>query len=121
VVDTDARNGAIDVLPGTHRQFYPFWRYALERKYRLTTRVPLARGDVLVRWSTLWHRGMPNKSGTPRPMMSFTFGERGAPTGDPFAGDPYFYPNWYSNGSRLSVLRERLEAAAPVTRSAVRF
>ena len=40
VVDTDLTNGAIDVLPGTNREFYRFWRYALERKYRLTTRVP---------------------------------------------------------------------------------
>src|SRR5918993_455477 len=45
VVDTDLRNGAIDVLPGTHREFYKFWRYALERKHRLTTRVPLSQGD----------------------------------------------------------------------------
>ncbi len=41
VVDTDLTNGAMDVLPGTNREFIKFWRYALERKYRLTTRVPL--------------------------------------------------------------------------------
>jgi predicted nucleotidyltransferase component of viral defense system len=58
VVDTDLANGAIDVLPGTNREFYKFWRYALERKYRFTTRIPMARGDVIVRKSTLWHRGM---------------------------------------------------------------
>ena len=29
VVDTDLVNGAIDVLPGTNREFYKFWRYAL--------------------------------------------------------------------------------------------
>ena len=46
VVDTDLENGAIDVLPGTNREFYKFWRYAVERKYRLTTRVPLRQGDV---------------------------------------------------------------------------
>ena len=28
VVDTDLENGAIDVLPGTNREFYKFWRYA---------------------------------------------------------------------------------------------
>ena len=28
VVDTDLANGAIDVLPGTNREFYKFWRYA---------------------------------------------------------------------------------------------
>ena len=44
VVDTDLVNGAIDVLPGTNREFYKFWRYAVERKYRLTTRVPARPG-----------------------------------------------------------------------------
>ena len=46
VVDTDLVNGALDVLPGTHQRFYKFWRYALERKYRLTTRLPMQRGDA---------------------------------------------------------------------------
>ena len=45
VVDTDLSNGAIDVLPGTNRRFYKFWQYAMQRKYRLSTRVlPRARG-----------------------------------------------------------------------------
>ena len=67
VVDTDIENGAIDVLPGTNRRFYRFCRYAVERKYRLTTRVRLEQGDVLLRMSTLWHRGMPNRTAAPRP------------------------------------------------------
>jgi hypothetical protein len=122
VVDTNIENGAIDVLPTTHLEFYPFWRYALERKYRLTTRIPMNQGDVLVRRSTLWHRGMPNTSQSPRPMLSFTFGERSAPVGDPFEGSTTinFYPNWYTNSSRLGVLRERVEVAFPITRSAWR-
>ncbi|MGZ4678647.1 MAG: phytanoyl-CoA dioxygenase family protein [Ilumatobacteraceae bacterium] len=123
VVDTDLVNGAIDVLPGTNRQFYKFWQYALKRKYRLSTRLPLQRGDVLVRKSTLWHRGMPNKSATPRAMMSLTFGEKSAPEGDPFLvheGKMFFYPNWFST-SRLGRLRERVFVAAPFTYSTYRF
>jgi hypothetical protein len=123
VVDTDLNNGAIDVLPGTNRRFYKFWRYALERKYRLSTRVPLARGDVIVRKSTLWHRGMPNRSGAPRPMMAITFGEMEPTEPDPFMmndGRIEFYPNWFST-SRLGQLRERTFVAAPITYSAYRF
>lgn len=123
VIDTDLVNGAIDVLPTTNQRFYPFWRYAVERKYRLTTRVQMTQGDVLLRKSTLWHRGMPNLSNTPRPMMSLTFGEKGASAGDPFqanGGNIRFYPNWYST-SPLGVIRERIEVAAPITRSSVRF
>jgi hypothetical protein len=123
VVDTDLVNGAIDLLPSTNQEFYPFWRYAVKRRYCLTTRVPMKQGDVLLRTSTLWHRGMPNTSGMPRPMMSLTFGEKSAPTGDPFGtndGKMIFYPNWYGT-SRLGVVRERIEVAAPITRSTVRF
>jgi ectoine hydroxylase-related dioxygenase (phytanoyl-CoA dioxygenase family) len=122
VVDTDVTNGAIDVLPGTNREFYKFWRYALERKYRLTTRVPLQRGDVILRKSTLWHRGMPNRSSRPRPMMAITFGEVDQ-VDDPFAtngGEIEFYPNWFRT-SRLGRLRERMFVRAPITYSAYRF
>jgi ectoine hydroxylase-related dioxygenase (phytanoyl-CoA dioxygenase family) len=123
VVDTDLVNGAIDVLPGTHRRFYKFWQYALQRKYRLSTRLPLQRGDVLVRKSTVWHRGMPNKSTTPRAMMSLTFGEASAPEGDPFLvheGKLFFYANWFST-TRLGRLRERVFVAVPLTYSMYRF
>ena len=123
VVDTDLANGAIDVLPGTHSRFYKFWQYALQRKYRLSVRLPMQRGDVLIRKSTLWHRGMPNTSSTPRPLMSLTFGEKAAPDGDPFGvhdGQLFFYPNWF-NPSRLGRLRERTFVAAPLSYSAYRF
>lgn len=123
VVDTDVANGAMAVLPATHSEFYPFWRYAVERKYRLARRVTMRQGDVLVRRSTLWHRGMPNRTLAPRPMLSFTFGEESAPRGDPFEGGEniVFYPNWYAGGSGLSLWRERIEVALPGTRSALRF
>jgi ectoine hydroxylase-related dioxygenase (phytanoyl-CoA dioxygenase family) len=123
VVDTDLVNGAIDLLPGTQRQFFKFWQYALQRKYKLTTRIPMQVGDVLLRKSTLWHRGMPNRSSTPRPMMSLTFGEKSAPEDDPFTvhdGKLFFYANWF-NTSRLGRLRERTFVAAPITYSAYRF
>jgi hypothetical protein len=123
VVDTSVDNGAIDVLPSTHKEFYPFWKYALQRKYRLTTRLPLAQGDVLLRRSTLWHRGMPNMSPHPRAMFSLTVGERYVDHEDPFlanGGDIEFYANWYSTG-RAGEIRERVEVALPITRSIVRF
>lgn len=123
VVDTDLVNGAIDLLPGTHQEFYPFWRYAIRRKYRLSTRIPMKQGDVLLRRSTLWHRGMPNRTEQPRPMFSLTLGERYQSEEDPFlanGGAVEFYANWYSSG-RLGALRERVEMAAPITRSTIRF
>jgi len=123
VVDTDLENGALDVLPGTNRRFYRFCRFAAERKYRLTTRVCLEQGDVVLRLSTTWHRGMPNKTSAPRPMFSLTFGEGVPCEGDPFmrnGGEIEFYPNWYKT-DRLGRIRERIFVSAPWTDSAFRF
>lgn len=120
VIDTDLVNGAIDVLPGTNREFIPYWKYAINRTSKLSTRIEMQAGDVLIRKSNLWHRGMPNRSAAPRPMMSVTFGEKSAPQDDPFNGSIRFYPNWY-NTSRLGVLREKTFAKAPVSYAAYRF
>ena len=123
VVDTDLVNGAIDVLPGTHKRFFEFWRYAVQRRYKTSTRLPLAQGDVLVRTSRLWHRGMPNKSNASRPMLAFTFGEKAAPEGDPFKvndGQINFDPNWF-RPDLLGRIRERTFVTAPITYSAYRF
>jgi len=123
VVDTDLVNGAIDLLPGTHKRFYEFWRYAIERRYKLTTRFRMNSGDVLVRGSRLWHRGMPNNSQTPRPMLAFTFGEKVAPKSDPFLvndGKISFDPNWF-RPDFLGRLRERTFVTAPITYSAYRL
>ncbi len=123
VVDTDLRNGAIDVLPGTNQHFWKFWRYAVHRLYRRSTRLPLQQGDVVVRKSTLWHRGMPNLSPNPRPMMAITFGEMEQQDADPFMqndGKPEFFPNWYAT-DRLGKLREKTFVTAPLSYSSWRF
>jgi hypothetical protein len=123
-VDTDIQNGAIDVLPGTHRKFYKYWRFAYERPYRKTTRLALGQGDVLIRTSNLWHRGMPNFTATPRPMLAFTLGEKPDEKGrDPFqanGGGITFESNWYADDF-LGRLRERTFVKAPFTYNAWRF
>lgn len=123
-VDTTIENGAIDVLPGTHRKFYKYWRFAYERPYRNSTRIPMSQGDVLIRTSNLWHRGMPNRTNVPRPMIAFTLGENRDDGGkDPFElhdGKVVFETNWYRDDF-LGRLRERTFVAAPVTYNAWRF
>jgi ectoine hydroxylase-related dioxygenase (phytanoyl-CoA dioxygenase family) len=123
VVDTDLANGAIELAPGTHRKFYKFWRWAIERPYRKSIRVPMQQGDVLVRVSNLWHRGMPNHTSTPRPMLAFTWEDGGSQYDDPFSvdgGKIAFRPNWF-RPSLLGRLRERVFVAAPFSYSAYRF
>jgi hypothetical protein len=123
VVDTEIANGAIDVLPGTHQKFYPFWKFVMERASRRTTRLPMRQGDVLVRSSNLWHRGMPNLTATPRPMMALTWEDGGSEQPDPFKihdGKITFKPNWY-RPDFLGRMRERTFIVAPVTYDAYRF
>jgi hypothetical protein len=124
VMDTDLVNGAIDIIPGTHKRFFPYWRFAVERPYRFAKRIPMQTGDVLIRTSTLWHRGMPNRSPRPRPMLAFTFGDKYERIlDDPFVdndGKIAFYQNWF-RPTRLGRLRERTFVAAPITYAAYRF
>ena len=125
MVDTVIANGAIDVLPGTHKKFYKYWRFTVERVSRLTTRLPLNQGDVLVRSSNLWHRGMPNRTSNPRPMLAFTFvkGRDEREPRDPFQidhGKIRFHPNWF-RPNFLGRVRERTFVTVPFTYSAFRF
>jgi hypothetical protein len=125
VVDTDLVNGAIEVVPGSHNKFYKYWRFAVERPYRFSERLPLSQGDVLVRTSNLWHRGMPNHTTSPRPMLAFTFFEKSeeARSADPFLfndGKLKFYENWYRTDWR-GRLRERTFVAVPFSYAAYRF
>jgi hypothetical protein len=123
VVDTSLENGAIDVVPRTHKRFYRYWEFAAGRVNRGSVRLPLNAGDVLLRPSTLWHRGMPNRTSAARPMLAVTLGEKGVDTSDPFCeneGRTQFQTNWF-NTSLMGRLRERTTVAAPITYSAYRF
>src|ERR1700760_138295 len=68
-IDTDLGNGAMEATPGTHLRDYKYWQYAFSGKP--VTRMCLGAGDVVIRSSMLWHRGMPNKSKAIRPMLAF--------------------------------------------------
>jgi ectoine hydroxylase-related dioxygenase (phytanoyl-CoA dioxygenase family) len=123
VVDTTIENGAIDMIPGTHKKFYKYWRFAMERAYRGSTRLEMKQGDVLIRTSNVWHRGMPNFTAQPRPMLAFTWEDGGSKAADPFQandGGITFRTNWYQP-TALGRLRERTFVAAPITYSTYRF
>jgi ectoine hydroxylase-related dioxygenase (phytanoyl-CoA dioxygenase family) len=123
VVDTDLANGAIDLITGTHQKFYKFWRFAVERASRNSLRVPMRQGDVLIRTSNVWHRGMPNNTNAPRPMLAFTWEDGGSRQPDPFKvndGRIEFRQNWY-RPTFVGRMRERTYVAAPITYSTYRF
>jgi len=123
VVDNTLENGATDVIPGTHKRFYKYTRFVFERCARNSRRVLLNRGDVLVRSSNVWHRGMTNHTQTPRPMLAFTWEDGGSNLPDPFAaydGQIRFLPNWFKL-TPMGKLRERLFVKVPVTYTALRL
>jgi ectoine hydroxylase-related dioxygenase (phytanoyl-CoA dioxygenase family) len=123
VVDTVIENGAIELIPGTHKQFYKYTRFVLERRHRGGVRVPMNRGDVLIRSSNVWHRGMTNRTSVPRPMLAMTWEDGGNNAQDPFGaegGKIRFLPNWFKP-TRAGRLREELFVRVPITYSALRF
>jgi hypothetical protein len=120
-VDTDLHNGSMEVLPCTHLREYKYWQLVLARPR--AARPALKRGDVVIRTSMLWHRGMPNPSSTPRPMLALTWEDGGSKLADPYSaceGRISFFPNRFQ-ANRLGMLRERAFVTIPLLPSAFRF
>jgi hypothetical protein len=123
IVDNNNDNGATEVLPGTHTRFYPYWKFVLNRVARSPFRVQLNAGDVMIRSSNLWHRGMPNRTSIPRPMAALTWEDGGSFAEDPFAnneGRITFFPNWFKP-TTLGRLRERVFITVPQLYDAYRI
>jgi hypothetical protein len=112
-IDTDLDNGAMEVTPGTHLRDYKYWQYAFSGK--AVARACMRAGDVIVRSSMLWHRGMPNKSNAIRPMLAFTWENGGSDLADPYTahgGKITLLPNRYAQ-SFSGRLRERAFVSLP--------
>lgn len=111
-VDTDPSNGATELLVGTHRSTLKYWQLALQQPPR--RRPSLRQGDVVVRVSTLWHRGMPNLSQEPRPMLAFTWEDGGSPLTDPYTaygGQITFLPNRFGTDWKGRLVEQAFVAA----------
>jgi len=123
VVDTTIENGAMELIPGTHSRLYKYTEIVLGRHHRKGMRMLVNRGDVYIRNSNLWHRGMTNETSVPRPQLSFTWENGGSMEADPFGvdgGKIRFLPNWFKP-TRIGRLREHLFVKVPIAYSALRF
>lgn len=123
-VDTDLTNGAMEILRGTHDRSYKYWEILLERPERI--RLAMKQGDVVIRTSALWHRGMSNRSAQPRPMLALTWEDGGNALADPYAvheGRITFLPNRYQLdwkgrlGEQAFVTAPRMASAFRAVRS----
>lgn len=61
-------NGSTEVWPGTHQEKLTLSQFSSVR--RQSVRLNAAPGDVIIRYSNLWHRGTPNKSSDVRIMLA---------------------------------------------------
>lgn len=112
-VDTDLENGATEIMPGTQQRDYKYWEIALGGLPR--RRLLMQQGDVLIRTSSLWHRGMPNHSARARPMLAFTWEAGGSKLADPYlvhGGRITFLPNRFTTDWRGRIV-ERAFVTAP--------
>ncbi|SAL44117.1 Kanamycin B dioxygenase [Caballeronia peredens] len=69
LVDVDDRNGPLETTRGTHRMSRDDAFTGLEARRFEAERVPMRLGDVMIRDVRGLHRGTPNLSGEPRPMV----------------------------------------------------
>jgi ectoine hydroxylase-related dioxygenase (phytanoyl-CoA dioxygenase family) len=99
-------NGAIEIVPGTHRVPRTLALRAVEGAATGMQPVPLEIGDVLIRHPWALHRGSPNFTDTPRALVSLRYVRR-----------------WYADDSRQveSIPRTVWESLGPEQQTLLRF
>ncbi len=85
--DVDERNGAVELWPGSHAIVVPTPvpddAIAARRAEAAPVRGVFRKGDVLLRDSHLWHRGVPNPSDEYRHMIAMVVVNADKPRGRP--------------------------------------
>jgi hypothetical protein len=93
-VDVSPANGATELWPGTHRELgagvgddikIDSELLAARRSVVPPFQPTLRRGSMLIRDIRLWHAGMPNTTGEPRPMLAMIHTSSWMQTGTPLS------------------------------------
>lgn len=106
LADFTLENGPLEVWPGTHR--IP---ESLRKPSRIEAatrsvepeQVLLCAGDVLIRDIRMWHRGTPNQTTTPRPMLALVY-----------------FRSWYEATPKLTIERKDYDALSPAAKRLLR-
>lgn len=69
LVDVTPENGPLEIIRGTHMMSRDQGLDLLEKKMASLEQLEMKVGDVLIRDVRTLHRGTPNKTDTPRPMV----------------------------------------------------
>jgi ectoine hydroxylase-related dioxygenase (phytanoyl-CoA dioxygenase family) len=110
LVDVTEENGPMEIWPITHLLPGDL-RLTKDELERLAMRMPSIRwlpraGDVLIRDLRMWHRGTPNNSNAPRPMLAIGYSV-----------------NWFRrDGTKLiAIPREKYDTLPPEHQQLLRF
>ena len=76
LIDIAPAYGPIEIAPGTHRMPRNEALRSVESAEIAAQSVPLELGDVLIRHPWALHRGTPNTTGTPRPIVTIRYRRR---------------------------------------------
>jgi hypothetical protein len=106
LIGISTEHGPIEIAPGSHRMPRKEAIRAIEAAETAMQPVPLEIGDVLVRHPWALHRGTPNTTETPRPLVTVRYVRR-----------------WYADDSRevSSIPWSVWESLTPEQRSIMRF
>lgn len=69
-------NGPTEIIEGSHKVNYPYWKFVLKSFYQAKKKVFLKKGEFIFREHRLWHRGTENKSLKYREMIGIMFIKR---------------------------------------------
>ncbi|HEX4808021.1 MAG TPA: phytanoyl-CoA dioxygenase family protein [Bryobacteraceae bacterium] len=76
LIDITLAHGPIEIAPATHRMPRHEALAAIERSEIVIRPVPLESGDVLIRHPWAFHRGTPNLTRDPRPLLTIRYVRR---------------------------------------------
>ena len=71
LVRATAENGATEIVPGSHGDRFTYRTLHTSGAIRRARPLGSEPGDLVIRRGTAWHRGMPNRTAVPRPMLCF--------------------------------------------------
>lgn len=125
LITVNEKNGSIEVYPGTNKYPLSFLDFLWNKSKFPPERINTNLGDIFVRDSNLFHRGMENSGSEPRPMVALTLSKKNIASSDEISaafggGQIKFMNNWFENDNK-GKLFEHIYMHFPVIRSIKRI
>ncbi|MFM5894366.1 MAG: phytanoyl-CoA dioxygenase family protein [Novosphingobium sp.] len=118
LVDCSPENGALELVESSHAEPLAYWQMRRQPWRDRARQISARQGDVLIRPSTLWHRGTTNPSAKPRPMAAQIFASEPGLDSTAHSGPIRFRGNRYYG--RFARVKEALAMHLPVLDESLR-